>query len=284
MNRDALGSESRVYDKRSQALATERCELASLKDIMTDVSDRMRADLAASRAVLTHSVLKGNANEETVREMVRQYFPRSLDVSTGTVIDSTGRQSRQLDVILSDAARTPIFYEAGGARVIPAECVVAVMEVKTDLTVEELKKSYLNMQSVKELEKKGHFKVKGVIVEEHTLYGKGWSYWPTQFFVFAYESATLDTLKEKMDSLQEDDLPECQIDMICSLQRGVIANQLNDGRFSGLPAEGSSTVAIETDHSLLLFYTLASVVLNQAKVPTFNVLPYIEGIAFGNAR
>ena len=116
--------------------------MTKLQSIMAEVSDRMRSDLATARAALHHSGLKGTANEEGVRRIVRQYFPGSLDVATGTIVDSTGAQSRQLDVVLSDAARTPIFYEAAGTRVIPAECAIAVIEVKTDLTVEELGKAY----------------------------------------------------------------------------------------------------------------------------------------------
>lgn len=258
--------------------------MATLQEIMSGVADRMRQDLAAARTALTHSGLKGDANEEGVRNVIRQYFPRSLDVATGTILDSSGQQSRQLDVILSDAARTPVFFEAGGARVIPAECAVGVIEVKAILTVEELGRSYRNMKSVKELEKKAFFKAKGVIHEEHTLYGKGWNHWPTLFFVFAYESATLETLKAELDKLQEEDPPERRIDMICSLERGVILNKLEDGKISALPTPESQTFAVDTEHSLLLFYTMASIVLNQAKVPVFNVLPYIGDVIFGRTE
>lgn len=254
--------------------------MTSLDEIMSGVADRMRHDLTAARAALTHSGLKGDANEEGVREVMRQYFPRSLDVSTGTIIDSNGKQSRQLDVVLSDAARTPVFFQAGGSRVIPAECAVAVIEVKAALTIEELRRSYKNMRSVKEMEKKAFFKEKGAVYQENSLYGTGWSYWPTQHFVFAYESATLDTLKAELDTLQDGDPVEGRIDMICSLNRGVIMNKQEDGRFSALPGPKSTTFPHETDHALLLFYAMASVVLNQAKVPVFNVLPYIEGVVF----
>ena len=43
--------------------------------------------------------------EEVVREFLRTYFPKTLDISTGFLIDSNGNESNQMDIIISDGAK-----------------------------------------------------------------------------------------------------------------------------------------------------------------------------------
>lgn len=149
--------------------------------------------------------------------------------------------------------------------------------MKAYLDKTELEKSYQNMKSVKTLTKKAFFEEKGVIKRTNTLYGTEWNYWPIHHFVFAYDSHGLDSVLDNLNHLhlQASEPVDKRIDMICVLDKGAILNQLTDGRFSALPAPGSRTVVSHTKKPLLLFYTLISVILNQAHMNYFNLLPYI---------
>ncbi len=129
----------------------------NIVDVFDSVSQQMQADLKEARAVIQHAGMKGGALEESFRTFLRKYLPRSLDVSTGILVDSTGKVSRQLDVIISDAAKTPIFYQKGDVRVIPCECAYAVVEVKTKLGAAEVSSAHQNMLSVKSLKKSAFF-------------------------------------------------------------------------------------------------------------------------------
>ena len=80
--------------------------------------------------------LKGIQFEEIFRKFLRLYLPKKLDISTGTIIDSNGNQSKQLDVIISDYSKAPILYEEADIRTIPVECVYSVIEVKANWTKE----------------------------------------------------------------------------------------------------------------------------------------------------
>jgi len=251
-----------------------------LKEIFDEVSNQMKSDFVKAQKSLTHAGLKGEANEKTVRKFIRQYLPRTLDVTTGMLVDSDGSQSRQLDIIICDSVKTPIFYQSGDTRVIPIECAYAVIEVKAFLDKSELEKSYKNMLSVKSLIKKAYFGQKSRIVSTHTLYGKEWDYWPVQHFVFAYQSNGLDSVLDNLNTLQNTDEIHKRIDSICVLEKGVILNQGTDGMFSALPVPGSKAVASFTSKPLLLFYALMSVILNQATMKPFNLMPYIKGINF----
>ena len=84
-----------------------------LKEIFDEVSNQMKSDFVKAQKSLTHAGLKGEANEETVRKFLRQYLPKTLDITTGMLVDSDGSQSRQLDIIICDSVKTPIFYQSG---------------------------------------------------------------------------------------------------------------------------------------------------------------------------
>lgn len=251
-----------------------------LSKVFGEVSAQMRSDFAEAQESLTHPGLKGEANEEVVKKFFRQYFPRTLDTSQGILVDSDGKHSRQLDIIISDSSKTPIFFQSGSTRVIPIECAYAVIEVKAYLDKTELGNSYQNMKSVKTLTKKAFFERRGAIRERITLYRTEWSHWPINHFIFAYDSEGLDSVLDNLDHLQVSDPVDKRIDMICVLAKGVILNKLTNGTFSALPEPGSLTVANHTEKSLLLFYALMSLILNQAHMEYFNLKPYLGNMKF----
>jgi len=262
-------------------LCEEWRDLMDLKGIFDEVSNQMKSDFMKAQKSLSHAGLKGGANEEVVRSFLRQYLPKTIDITTGLLVDSQGGQSRQLDIILSDSAKTPIFYESGETRVIPVECAYAVVEVKAFLNKTELEKAYQNMQSVKSLVKKAYFREKGSpITYTHTLYGKEWDHWPIHYFVFAYDSESIESVLNNLNSFQASDAVHMRIDSICILERGAILNQGSDGMFEALPSPGSKAIASSTTNPLLLFYTLVSIILNQAIMRPFNLKPYLKDMRF----
>lgn len=256
--------------------------LFSVPEVFDKVAAQMQADLEKTRAALSHPGLKGTALEEAFRQFLRQHMPRSLDVSTGILVDSHGRQSRQLDVIISDAIKTPILYQSGETRVIPAECAYAVIEVKATLDADELQRCITNMLSVRQLAKTAYFVPMSAMSVSHALYGRQWKVWPTSYFVFAYDSINLGRLRVDLDQLHRDaDLPPWErIDTVCVLNQGVICNRLSDGTFSALPADGSELFVNRTRRALLLFYTLLSVPLFQATLPCFRFTDYLGQVRF----
>ena len=55
-----------------------------LDRIFEEVSKQMRSDFVKAQGSLNHPGLKGQANEETVRQFLGQYLPKSLDIANGT--------------------------------------------------------------------------------------------------------------------------------------------------------------------------------------------------------
>ncbi|EAX88774.1 hypothetical protein TVAG_477770 [Trichomonas vaginalis G3] len=95
-----------------------------------------------------------SANREAfVRLFLRSHLPTGFRVTTGEIIDCSMNQTGQLDVIIVNDA-CPRFTIDGTDTVIspvPADSVLGVIEVKTTLTQESLKKALSQMRPVKAL-------------------------------------------------------------------------------------------------------------------------------------
>ena len=251
-----------------------------IEQIFNEISIQMRSDFERSRNALSHAGLKGASNEDVVKSFLKQYLPRNLEISSGMVVDSNGGISRQMDIIIHDAAKTPIFFQSSEIRVIPVECVYAVIEVKAFLDKSELEKSFENMKSVKSLEKVAFFDPNSVIVRSHKLYGKNWRHWPISHFVFAFDSPNLDSVHANLKQIEIGHELHKRIDTVCVLNKGVIINQTAEGNFTALPEPNSRLVVSHTQKPLLFFYAVISVVLNQAEMSSFNIQPYLGEIRF----
>ncbi len=252
----------------------------NIVEIFDQVAEKMRADLAEARLAIEHPGLKGATFEEVFIRFLRNYLPATLDISTGVIVDSAGRSSRQIDVIISDAADTN-FYRSGDTRVVPVEGVYSVIEVKATLDTRELERAFENMKSVRTLRKTGYVIESGPIVHSKMLYGRKWDIWPTNYFVFAFDSISLNELGSLLASwYSRDSLPEwSRIDTVCVLNKGVILNQDRNGQFDALPSPGSIVGNYETERALLLFYTLISKYMFQADMPPFRFGDYLGKLA-----
>jgi hypothetical protein len=83
---------------------------------------------------LVHSGEKGGFREYFVNQMIRPFLPKHFGISSGIIMDYSGRQSRQSDVIIYDTRLMPPILEAEGRGVFPIECVLYVIEVKSKLS------------------------------------------------------------------------------------------------------------------------------------------------------
>lgn len=145
----------------------------NLKEIFDEVSKQMSSDLEKARKSFNHPGMKGNSAENTFKDFLNKYLPKNLDISTGILVDAFEKSSKQLDVIISDAIKTPIFYESNDQRVIPVECAYSVIEVKTKLNKKEFNNTFENMMSVRRLKKTAYLS-NAPIRYHFNLYGKKW--------------------------------------------------------------------------------------------------------------
>lgn len=97
--------------------------------------------------------LVGDAMEQPVRDRLEQILPRGIAVGSGCVIDTNGGTSRQMDIVLYERGLCPVFCinDSPETTYYPAECVLAIGEVKSTIGKKELADSFKKIRSVKAL-------------------------------------------------------------------------------------------------------------------------------------
>lgn len=184
-----------------------------LAQALDTTSRKMLLELEEIRGRYSHAKTKGDSGEEIVREFLRDRLPKSVGVTSGQVIDATGTLSREIDVIIYDAMHSPMLFsgERAGSVLVPAEAVIAVVEVKFRLRRSELASIRENCRSVKTLQRTAYIKPRWA--------AGAWEPSPIHYSVFAFESDSL--YAERLTELQAEDSAELRVDLVTALDRGV---------------------------------------------------------------
>ena len=111
--------------------------------------DSLRCILEVGREIVGHPTVIGDGTELHWRELLEEFLPKRYQVSKGFVVDSAGKRSEQIDVIIHDRTFSPLMWEHGGYMYIPAESVDAVFEVKQDHTLDDIKAAAKKVASVR---------------------------------------------------------------------------------------------------------------------------------------
>lgn len=119
---------------------------------MASVAKRMREEFEET-AVVNHRGGKGASREDIVRDFVARYLPRSAEATgRGEIITADGQVSPECDIMIVDRS-TPPLMDSRDFRIVPAECVHGVIEVKSRLDGRELLDACEKIQAVKSLPK-----------------------------------------------------------------------------------------------------------------------------------
>lgn len=83
---------------------------------------------------------RGDVRENGLIRFLEDQLPNRYSVVSGEVIDAAGNQSGQTDILVFDGANTRPLFTSGDVAIIPAEAVLATVEVKSKLTKSETDK------------------------------------------------------------------------------------------------------------------------------------------------
>lgn len=103
-------------------------------------------EAAALRAV-NHNGLMGELREVIISRLLQPLLPVTVGVSSGIIISSEDQQSPQTDIVIYDKMILPPFLLAEKG-LIPVEAVVGVIEVKSTLDIDELRKAQKDAKTV----------------------------------------------------------------------------------------------------------------------------------------
>jgi hypothetical protein len=107
--------------------------------------------LQTAREIAGHPVLKGDAAEAVWLGMLSDYLPKRYHARRAVVVDSNGRFSEQIDIVVLDRQYSPFVFHQDGLDVVPAESVYAVFEAKQVVTADEIRYAQNKAASVRVL-------------------------------------------------------------------------------------------------------------------------------------
>lgn len=122
-----------------------------LHNLFHALQDQLETNLRTGQKALSHPTSKGDSTELDWVKVLRDHLPQRYQVSKGFVIDSNGRKSDQIDVVIFDWQYTPLLYNKNDQRYIPAESVYAVFEIKPTLNLNNVNYAGRKVSSVRRL-------------------------------------------------------------------------------------------------------------------------------------
>lgn len=122
-----------------------------LSNLFNALQDRLSTGLNISRSTLDHPTSKGIASELNWLTLLNDYLPIRYHASNAFVIDSEGSYSNEIDIVIYDHYYTPFLLNENNQRVIPAESVYAIFEVKQKLNKSNVEYAAEKARSVRNL-------------------------------------------------------------------------------------------------------------------------------------
>ena len=90
---------------------------------------------------LDQKSLKGRLRELFTSKILSKFLTSQFGMGTGVIINQRGEQSKQVDIVIYDRRILPPFIEEQKIGVYPAECVLAVIEIRSWIS-EEIIREY----------------------------------------------------------------------------------------------------------------------------------------------
>jgi len=124
-------------------------EIKKFVDSFSGESEKLFYDEEKKR--LRHAGEFGMYREVLLKQFLKYFTPKSLDISSGFVITSADEVSTQCDLIVYDHVNTPLLQSDDRQKFFPIETVVAIGEVKSILSKADFKKAVAKLSAVKQL-------------------------------------------------------------------------------------------------------------------------------------
>lgn len=226
---------------------------------------KMMIDFEDVTSQIEHKGERGTSREEIFSTYFRKYIPLRYEFSRGAIIDLSGKQSKQQDLIIHDTFSSPILMNMDSTKIIPIESVYATIEIKSSLNKSRLIECVENIKSVRGLPK-----------HPITPFES-----PTAGFVFAYTSDTsLETLLDNLADLNQQLDSNQQVSVVCVLDKGMIVNVDKRGlnKIELLPSVNTTRAIIvnSIENNLIMFYLILMQFLNSTVITPPDLFKYVE--------
>lgn len=230
-----------------------------LSGLYNGLQRKLLVSLETTGEFVTHNPTKGAESENDWIKMLSTYLPKRYKVDRAFVVDSRGKRSQQIDIVIYDNHYSPLFYN-NEALYVPAESVYAVIEVKTSLN-----KGNLVYASNKA------FSVRSLLRTSAPIQHAGGEYQPiSPKFIPAGVISTKSDWKLKSANSLENTLKG--LDKNHQINFGCVLNQCS---FEMDYQTNTLRRSSESSSLIFFFLTLVKVLGNIGTVPRLNVEEYI---------
>ena len=107
--------------------------------------------ISDQRSGISHPHHRGNVREIDIRDIFNKILPDALSLRKGFVLNDDTTVSLEQDIIVTSGDTAGSLIQAGEVSYFPIESCLASIEVKSNLTLPEIRKSIINCVSVKKL-------------------------------------------------------------------------------------------------------------------------------------
>lgn len=203
----------------------------NVEDLLKLTADTLENEFNKAR-IVTHYATSGKQAEDLLINLLNKHLPKRFAATTGFAIDIENKVSRQSDILLYDALNSAHFPISTDGQLILIDHLIAVIEVKSNLTKSQLTDAATKIASVKSLKQDHDIKRK---TRTDNCLG----------IVFVYESEIdLEAAAEHLHELNSARPRNEWIDTIVILGRGMVSYTLQ------LPDESKSNIFIVTKNFL----------------------------------
>jgi hypothetical protein len=123
----------------------------SLPVLLAGLHDDIEQRLSTARKSFAHAPTKGDASESVWLDLLIAYLPQRYQAATAHVVDSEGKFSDQIDVVIFDRQYSPFIFTFQGQKIIPAESVYGVFEAKQTLNADLMRYAREKCASIRKL-------------------------------------------------------------------------------------------------------------------------------------
>jgi len=172
----------------------------------------------------------GDNRERGIETFLKQHLPPAYQVFRGgKIIDSYGKESQQVDIIICNSLVPQLVTE--NKTLYFVEGVMGAIEAKSFLTKDELKDCLLKCERLKQLTKV--YETGTEVIGANNFHYK---LNKVHFSVFAYDSPELQTVTDNVITISAEMGLESsmEIDCICILKKGIIFKPAYPGLDGGL--------------------------------------------------
>lgn len=139
------------YNKRMhESLNSYDLNLKHMSNWYSQIVDSLKG-IHVQAKVIKHPRHLGDYLEDEIRKLVSKLLPTSYSLEKGFGINYFSAISPEQDILIIDGKLGSAFYRSESVGYFPIESILGSIEVKSNLTLSELRKSILNCVNLKKL-------------------------------------------------------------------------------------------------------------------------------------